>query len=118
MWACTCVDLEVTGGVDEQVGGFQVPVQHISRVDVLQASQDLVEKVADVVVAQLLGLQQLVQVRLHQSLHDVAGGGWRGSRTTADQMPLSNVERETCDLMQFSINISRGTEWVKYTCEI
>lgn len=78
MWACTCVDLEVTGGVDEQVRGFQVPVQHISRVDVLQASQDLVEKVADVVVAQLLGLQQLVQVRLHQSLHDVAGGGGEG----------------------------------------
>lgn len=25
------------------------------------------------VIAQLLGLQQLVEVRLHQSLHDVAG---------------------------------------------
>lgn len=50
-------------------------MQHVGRVNVLQASQDLVEKVADVVVAQLLGLQQLVKVRLHQSLHDVAGGG-------------------------------------------
>lgn len=49
-------------------------MQHVGRVNVLQASQDLVEKVADVVVAQLLGLQQLVKVRLHQSLHDVAGG--------------------------------------------
>lgn len=63
-------------------------MQHVGRVNVLQASQDLVEKVADVVVAQLLGLQQLVKVRLHQSLHDVAGGEGRGSRTTADQRQL------------------------------
>lgn len=117
--ACTCVDLEVTSGVDEQVWGLQVAVQHVGWVDVLQASQDLVEEVADVVVAQLLGLQQLVQVRLHQSLHDVAGGGWWASRrTTADQRPLSNAIRDTRALMQFSINISRATEWVKYICEI
>ena len=84
----TCADLEVTGGVDEQVGGLQVAVQHVGRVDVLQAAQDLVEEVADVVVAQLLGLQQLVQVRLHQSLHDVAGGGWpRSKRASAHQRP-------------------------------
>lgn len=62
-------------------------MQHVGGVDVLQASQDLVEEVADVVVAQPLGLQQLVQVRLHQSLHDVAGGGWRGSRTTKRHDP-------------------------------
>lgn len=47
--------------------------------DVLEASQDLVEKVTDVVIAQPLDLQQLVKVRLHQGLHDVAGGK-NGSR--------------------------------------
>lgn len=50
--------------------------------NVLEASQDLVEEVADVVVAQLLGLQQLVQVCLHQSLHDVAGGTYGSRRIT------------------------------------
>lgn len=66
-------DLEVAGRVDEQVGGFEVTVQHVGWVNVLEASQDLVEEVADVVVAQSLAFQQLVQIRLHQSLHDVAG---------------------------------------------
>ena len=50
--------------------------------NVLEASQDLVEEVADVVVAQPLALQQLVQVRLHQGLHDVAGGTQGSRRTT------------------------------------
>lgn len=27
--AGVCVDLEVTGGVDEQIGGLQVAVQHV-----------------------------------------------------------------------------------------
>lgn len=35
-------------------------MQHIGRVDVLQTSQDLVEEVADVVIAKVLCLQQLV----------------------------------------------------------
>ena len=69
----TGAHFEVTGGVDEQVGGLEVTVQHVGGVDVLEPSQDLVQEVADVVVAQVLGLQQLVQVRLHQVLHNVAG---------------------------------------------
>lgn len=48
-------------------------MQHVGRVDVLQASQDLVQEVAGMVVAQHLGLQELVQVCLHQVLHYVAG---------------------------------------------
>ena len=78
-----CAYLEVAGGVDEQVGGLEVTVQHVGRVDVLEASQDLVEEIADVVVAQPLSLQQLVQVRLHQSLNDVAGRRRQG----AHQLP-------------------------------
>lgn len=41
--------------------------------DVLQATQDLVQEVADVIVAEVLRLQQLVQIGLHQVLHNVAG---------------------------------------------
>ena len=36
--------LEVAGGVEEQVGGLQVPVKNIGRVDVLQATQNLNKK--------------------------------------------------------------------------
>ena len=46
-------------------------MQHIGRVDVLEASQDLVEEVANVVSSQALGLEQLVQVCLHQCLYNV-----------------------------------------------
>lgn len=64
-------DLQVTGGVQQQIARFQVSVQYIGGVNVLQAAEDLVEEVADVVIAQLLRLQQLVQVRLHEALHNV-----------------------------------------------
>ena len=47
-------------------------MQHVGRVDVLESAQDLIEEVARVVVAQLLSLEQLVHVRLHQTLDDVA----------------------------------------------
>lgn len=49
-------------------------MEDIGRVNVLQPTQDLVQKVADVIIAELLGLQQLVQVCLHQVLDDVAAG--------------------------------------------
>uniref|UniRef100_A0A0K8RI04 Putative mitogen-activated protein kinase n=1 Tax=Ixodes ricinus TaxID=34613 RepID=A0A0K8RI04_IXORI len=64
-------DLEVTSGVEEQVARLEIPVQNIGRMNVFEAPQDLVEEVADVVVAQLLRLEQLVQVSLHQALHNV-----------------------------------------------
>jgi hypothetical protein len=34
-------DFQVAVGVDEDVGGLEVPVENIRRVDVFQASQDL-----------------------------------------------------------------------------
>jgi hypothetical protein len=43
--------------------------------DILEAPQDLVEEVADVVIAQLLAFEQLVQVCLHQVLHNIAENG-------------------------------------------
>ena len=46
-------------------------MKDVGRVDVLETSQNLIQKVANVIVAQLLCLQQLVQVRLHQTLDNV-----------------------------------------------
>lgn len=43
--------LQITGGVQEQVRRFQVAMEHVRRVDVLETSKNLVEEVADVVVA-------------------------------------------------------------------
>lgn len=43
--------------------------------NILEAPQDLVEEVADMVVAQLLAFEQLVQVCLHQVLNNVAEDG-------------------------------------------
>ena len=41
--------------------------------DILETTQDLVEKVAHMVVAQVLCLEKFVQICLHQRLYDVAG---------------------------------------------
>lgn len=46
-------------------------MEHVSRVDVLETTQNLVEEVADVVVRQLLCLQQFVKIGLHKALDDV-----------------------------------------------
>ncbi len=64
--------LEVASSVEQQVRWLQVSVENVCWVDVLQAAQDLVQEVTDVVIAQVLCLQQLVQVRLHQILYNVA----------------------------------------------
>ena len=65
--------LQVTSGIEEEIAGFEVPVQHIGRVDVLESSQDLVEEVANMIIAQVLSFEQFVKIGLHQSLHNVAG---------------------------------------------
>jgi len=46
-------------------------MKNVRRVNVLQTTEDLVQEVADVVVTQLLSLQQLVKVGLHQALNNV-----------------------------------------------
>ena len=52
-------------------------MEDIGRVDVLESSQYLVHKVADVVGTEPLGLEQFVQVCLHQCLHHVSTSGSR-----------------------------------------
>ena len=56
-------------------------MEDIGRVDVLEAPENLIEEVADVVIAQPLRLEQLVEISLHETLddvhvlHGVHGGG-------------------------------------------
>ena len=46
-------------------------MEYICTVNVLEPSEDLVCEVADVVVAEVLSLQELIEVSLHQCLHNV-----------------------------------------------
>ena len=62
---------EITRGVQQQVTGLQVPVEDIGRVNVLEAPENLIKEVANVVIAQPLRLKQLVEVSLHETLNDV-----------------------------------------------
>ena len=45
---------KVTGRVQQKVGRFQIPVQNVGRMNVLQATKDLIQEVTDVIVAQAL----------------------------------------------------------------
>lgn len=59
-------DLELAVAVDEQVARLEVAVDHVRRVDVLDAAEELVEEELDVQVAEgLAAAHDLVQVRLH-----------------------------------------------------
>ena len=102
-------DLEITSRVEKEVAGLQVPVEDISRVDVLQAPQYLIEEVADVVITQSLSLQELVEIRFHEALddvdilHGVLGGG---SEDVSDINDVLMIESgEDLDLSQGSLTV-------------
>ena len=60
-------DLELAVGVDEQVAGLEVAVQHIGRVYVLQSAEDLVDEGLEVGVGQgLAGSDDGSQVAFHE----------------------------------------------------
>ncbi|KAI6751336.1 hypothetical protein HG531_006032 [Fusarium graminearum] len=61
-------DLEITVGVEEEVGGLQVSVQHVGRVHRLEGSEGLVDEVLAVVVGKILCADDTVHIRLHQLL--------------------------------------------------
>ena len=103
-------DLEVAGGVQQQVAGLQISVEDVGGVDVLEAAQYLIEKIADVVIAQPLGLEQLVEIRLHETLDDVdVLHGVHGGRPQ-DVSDVNNVfmiePGQYLDLPQGSLTVS------------
>lgn len=51
---------------------LKVTVQHVGGVDIFETTQDLVDEVLDVIDGErLLAVDDAMQVRLHQILHDV-----------------------------------------------
>ena len=80
-------NLEIACCVQQQVAGLQVTVENIGRVDVLEAPENLIEEVADVVITESLSLEKFVEVRLHETLDDVDilhGVQGRGPQNVAD----------------------------------
>ena len=61
-------DLQVAVRVQEDVGGLEVPMEDIRRVDVFESSENLIEKVANVVRGKFLRSEQFVEICLHQAL--------------------------------------------------
>lgn len=53
----TKTNLEVAGGVEEQIARLQVAMKHVGGMNILETAQNLVKEVADVIVRQLLRLQ-------------------------------------------------------------
>ena len=49
--------LQITCGVEQQITRLEIPMENIGRMNVLETSEDLVEKVADVVIAEVLGFE-------------------------------------------------------------
>ena len=114
-------DLELAVGVDQQIAGLQVAVQHIGRVDVLQAAQNLVDEGLEVGVGEgLARADDGGQIALHElwgvlalfvgGARGIVGGGRRrgeGCVRTLVEVALVEVVRagdvhvvETCDLGQ------------------
>ena len=56
-------DLEIAGGVEEQVRRLQITMQNVGGVNVLEAAENLVQEVTDVVVAQ--SLKFIFEIREH-----------------------------------------------------
>lgn len=57
--------------VNKQVGRLEVTVQHIGRVDVLEAPEELVHEEPGMIFRQKASLKQLTQVCVHVLLHNV-----------------------------------------------
>ena len=49
--AHTHTHLKITSSIEQKITRFEISMQHISRVNVLESSHDLVEKVANMIVA-------------------------------------------------------------------
>ena len=59
MRATKVPNLQIASSVEQEVGGFEVSVKHVSTVYILEPSQYLIEEIADMVVAQCLSLRYL-----------------------------------------------------------
>jgi hypothetical protein len=68
--------LELTIRIDQQISRLQVTVENVGGVNVLETTQNLVEKVLKVSIRQgLLGPNDLMHISLHQLLNDITTAG-------------------------------------------
>ena len=114
-------DRQIAVAVHEEVRRFQVPVQHVRRVDVLQAPQDLVEEVLVVLVRQGLPRgDDAIEVGLHQigdDVHVLEVDRVRGHRHQIlhlhDVLVAAEVAQEL-DFPQDSFRVHQVAEDVRY----
>lgn len=66
--------LEVAIGVEKQIGGLEVTMDDIRRMESLERAQGLVDEILGMVVGEILGPDYAMHVGFHQFLDD-----WRGS---------------------------------------
>lgn len=62
-------NLEVTVGIQQQVGWLEVPMYHIGGVQGLESAQGLVDEVLGVIVRQVLCSDHAVHIGLHKLLN-------------------------------------------------
>mmetsp|Transcript_68291 Transcript_68291/g.213604 ORF Transcript_68291/g.213604 Transcript_68291/m.213604 type:complete len:378 (+) Transcript_68291:256-1389(+) len=110
-------DLEVAVLVHQDVRGLQVAVDHVGAVEVEEAAEDLVGEVLMVLVVQhLLGVDDLVEVRLHEVRDDVdvvkIGVVWRVHVQDANDVVVLEVPQEL-DLAQDPLAVHEVAEGVR-----
>lgn len=64
-------DLDVAVVVDQDVGRFQIAMDHIGTVDGLKPSDYLIDKILDMLVQHHLRVDELMQIGGHKFLHQV-----------------------------------------------
>lgn len=65
-------NLQVTVGVEKQVGGLQVTVKDVGGVHGFEGTEGLVNEVLAVVIGEVLGANDTVHISLHEFLHLLA----------------------------------------------
>ena len=61
-------NLEIAVGIQQEVGGLQVAMEHVGRVHRFQSAQRLVDEVLAVVIRKILCADDAVHIRLHEFL--------------------------------------------------
>ena len=67
-------NLEIAIGVEQEIRGFEITMQHLSRMQRFQTPQSLIDKVLTVVVRQFLGSNDTVHIGFHEFLDEVDFG--------------------------------------------
>lgn len=63
-------DLQVASGVEKEIAWLEITMNDIGGVNVFQSSQNLIQEVANMIIAKMLSLQEFVQIRFHQILNN------------------------------------------------